>query len=104
MTTTLVALTATTAALNPAVAQAAAVPSTAYECVKADKVWVEIETGDAATSTGGCATEFATGIGALKSAANNASFGVDSTPSSYGEYVTGINGVSPVWSESNPVY
>lgn len=101
---TLVALTASAAALTPAVAQAAEVPTTASECVKADKVWVEIETGDAATSTGGCATEFATGIDALKSAATNAGFSVDSLESSYGEYVTGINGVSPEWSESNPVY
>lgn len=100
LATAVVAATATTLALVP-VANATDVGA-ARACVDADNVWVYVEYGEDADKApkGGCATDFTTGLVAIKSAG----FDVDIIDSTFGAYVESIDGVTPVWSEDNPVY
>lgn len=100
MATAVVAATATTLALVP-VASATDVGA-ARACVDADNVWVYVEYGEDSDKApkGGCATDFTTGLVAIESAG----FDVDIIDSTFGSYVESIDGVTPVWSEDNPVY
>lgn len=100
MATAVVAATATTLVLGPA-AQATDAAS-ARACVDADNVWVYVEYGEDSgmSPRGGCATEFDTGLQAVASAG----FDVEIIDSEFGAYLDSIDGVSPVWSETNPVY
>lgn len=100
MATAVVAATATTLALVP-VAHATDVGA-ARACVDADNVWVYVEYGEDSDQApkGGCATDFTTGLVAIESAG----FDVDIIDSAFGAYVESIDGVTPVWSEDNPVF
>ena len=100
MATTLVAATATTLALIPA-AQAAEY-TTARDCVDADNVWVYVDYGEDSDKdpTGACATEFSNGFEALESAG----FEVTYSESDFGRFLTGIDGVTPTWTEENPIF
>lgn len=100
MATTLVAATATTLALIPAV-QATEIAE-ARSCIDADNVWVYVEYGGDSTKDpkGACATEFSNGLEALDSAG----FDITYSESDFGRFVTGIDGVAPVWSQESPLY
>lgn len=109
----LVAATAATLTLAPAAlaapGAASTVPTNARDCVEAKLVWVNVDFNDSSKpSKGGCATDFtagkSTGIDVLNSAAKNGGFEVKTSTGQFGEFIEGIDGVAPVWTEENLVY
>lgn len=94
--TAVIATAAMSLALLP-VAQAADV-STARACVDADNVWVHLDFGIESDKSpaGGCATEFTDGLVALQSAG----FDVEYDEGGFGAFITGIEGVTPIWEEN----
>lgn len=99
---TTLAVTATTLSLSTAAnAQSSLLDKTldARQCVDADNVWVYVEYGEDSEKEpeGACATEFTDGVVALESAGFKLTF--DTNPE-LGKYLTGINGVVPVWADT----
>nr|WP_231910849.1 hypothetical protein [Corynebacterium suranareeae] len=73
-------------------------PLDARECVDAGNVWVYVEYGADVDKEpeGACATEFTDGVVALESAG----FVLTWEEFPFGKMMTGINGVVPVWEET----
>lgn len=98
---TTLAVTATTLSLSTVANAQSPVANDiadARECVDADNVWVYVEYGEDSEKEpeGACATEFTDGVVALESAGFVPTF----NESEFGKYLTGINGVVPVWADT----
>lgn len=98
---TTLAVTATTLSLSTVANAQSAVANDitdARECVDANSVWVSVDYGADSDKApeGGCATDLTNGLTALESAG----FDVETTEFPFGKQIDSINGVAPVWEET----